>query len=124
MNATEILLNITFCFAFLGHFIYLLHDDLTTSELYTEMNIVPLADQPFPLRTTICLNPGYNKTEVINAGYRNVAGYQYGWSKHNTSLFGWAGHTKDGKKLYEDPSILHSRLHSGKTSLKSFLAFG
>ena len=121
MNATAILLNVTFCFAFLAHFIYLLHDDLTKTELYTEMTIVPLADQPFPLRISTCVSPGYNKTEEENAGYNNSAWYQFGWSAFNRSLFGWSGHTVDGKKLYEDPSILQRRLTLWK-NLSEFIS--
>ena len=110
MNATAILLNIIFSLAFLGHFIYLVHDDLTQTELYTQMRIVSLADQHFPLRTSICVTPGYNKTEVENAGYKTFGFYQFGQSKHNASLIGWAGHTVDGKKLFDDSSVLQGRL--------------
>ena len=51
----------------------------------------------FPLVFKICVKPGFNETELRILGYQNSLGYLYGTSRFNESLFGWAGHTADGK---------------------------
>ena len=45
-----------------------------------------------------------------NAGYESIAYYQYGVSKYNYFLFGWAGHTNDGKKVYDDALVLWDKM--------------
>ena len=53
----------------------------------------------FPLVFKICIKPGFNETELKILGYRNSLDYLMGKSKYNESLFGWAGHTADGKTV-------------------------
>ena len=55
-----------------------------------------LKDSEFPLLFKICFNPSFDKTVEEEAGYYD---FFSGKSKHNSSLVGWAGHTKEGGVL-------------------------
>ena len=44
------------------------------------------------------------------AGYTDYGYYHYGISKYNGSMFGWAGHTKDGNKIFADALALKHNL--------------
>ena len=55
----------------------------------------------FPLTAKICVKPGFNETELYNAGYNHALALfpcrtrsRYDWS-----IVGWAGHTEDGGTL-------------------------
>ena len=51
----------------------------------------------FPLIFKVCIQPGFDDEELKNMGYANNAAYFNGQSRFNASIFGWAGHTPDGK---------------------------
>ena len=65
----------------------------------------------FPLVFKICIKPGFNETELRILGYQNSLGYLFGNSRYNESLFGWAGHTLDGK-VVSNVSGNHEKFHS------------
>ena len=83
---------IGFCLQFGNVVDTYVHPTQTTITV-TERN---LKDFQFPLLFKICFNPSFNKTAEAEAGYSD---YFNGKSKHNSSLFGWAGHSEDGQVL-------------------------
>ena len=110
MNITSKILNVIFGTIAIFQFWVMLQDALTSSELYSEMTIVPLSSPEFPLRLSVCVSPGHHQAHLQEAGYQDYVYYQYGQSKYNSSLFGWAGHTKDGNSKYADVGLLQKRL--------------
>ena len=62
------------------------------TEIHTE--IKNLDDLPFPAVFKICIKPAFNLEYLRRAGYDNTFDYFLGRSKYNSSLYGWAGHTK------------------------------
>ena len=58
-----------------------------------------LKDINFPLIFKICVQPGFNDTAVIEAGYNSTLDYFFGQSAYNSSLYGWAGHTDTSEQL-------------------------
>ena len=57
---------------------------------------VQLAEIDFPLNFKICIKPGFDDKELHKMGYSNNLEYMEGRSMHNSSIFGWAGHTPGG----------------------------
>ena len=51
----------------------------------------------FPLLTRVCVRPGFDMAALREAGYNSTDSYFTGKSRFNSSVIGWAGHTKDGK---------------------------
>ena len=80
---------IGFCFQFGSVVDTYVHPTQTTITV-TERD---LKDSEFPLLFKICFDPSFNKTAEEEAGYDH---FFSGKSKFNSSLVGWAGHTKDG----------------------------
>ena len=65
MHYGVIILNTVFCVGFLVQFGKLLHDTVTSTELYTEMKKVDGTTKPFPLELSICVTqPTMNKTAL------------------------------------------------------------
>ena len=110
MNATAITLNVIFLAIFVVQFGMLIKEALTSTKTNTEMKIVSLAESDNPLRVSVCVSPGYNQTELEDAGYDSYLDYQYGQGRYNSSLIGWAGHTLNGQSKYEDAQIVHDKL--------------
>ena len=90
--------------------VFYIRDTVNSTELYTEMSREQLSDQPLPLRISLCLKPGLNKTELSNAGYLDETNYSYGQSIYNRSLFGWNGHTKEGRNMPTNISDFNEKL--------------
>ena len=64
--------------------------------LNTDASEIDLRDIGFPLDIKICAEPGFNETAIEEAGYdRSPWTYFNGVSRFNSSIVGWAGHTKD-----------------------------
>ena len=55
---------------------------------------VPMKE--FPLLTKVCVRPGFHMAALREAGYTSPDSYFTGKSRFNSSLIGWAGHTKGG----------------------------
>ena len=64
----------------------------THTEIHTE--IKNLADLPFPAVFKICIKLAFNMEFLNRAGYDKTFDYFLGRSRYNSSLYGWAGHTK------------------------------
>ena len=47
-------------------------------------------------------SPSFNLEELKEAGYESNWKYFVGQSRHNASLYGWAGHKKDGNVTGSD----------------------
>ena len=88
------------CFlALTAQFGFLLDGFLRPTQTTTQVEMVDLGDKQFPMVFKICLTPGFNDTEIQNAGYRNLLSYFGGQSSFNKSLFGWGGHTNSSESL-------------------------
>ena len=74
-----------------------LHPDETELRVVEKM----LVDVEFPALFKLCVKPAFNQTELEAAGYESSWGYFRGRSRYNASIFGWAGHTKDGQIVSE-----------------------
>ena len=74
------------------------------------MRKVNISAQPLALTISICLKPGLNQTELWSAGYSDEMFYTFGRSQYNTTHFGWGGHTKDGRYMHPNISVLLAKL--------------
>ena len=95
----------------------------------------------FPLLARVCVRPGLDMLALREAGYNSTDSYFTGKSRFNSSVIGWAGHTKDGKVkldsiegLFEGlkqnvslsahlDSIIVTTIHEQKVTLKTYLIF-
>ena len=61
-------------------------------------NVMKLQDmEKFPVLFKLCPKPGgFNVSSLKEEGYNDIADYFYGFSRYNKSLYGWAGHTRNG----------------------------
>ena len=110
MNATIILLNVIFVTLSVIQFGIIVRNAITSTATHTELAKVPLESLEFPLRVSVCVSPGHNQSELEEAGYTKIAKYQQGEGKYKDSIYGWAGHTKDGRSKYSDASILQKKI--------------
>ena len=69
---------------------------LNPYETYTNIEQRKLQEISFPIIFKICIKPGLDEAELKKSGYDGITNYFRGRSKYNSSLIGWAGHTKDG----------------------------
>ena len=67
------------------------------SDTLTGTERVQLAEIDFPLNFKICIKPGFDDKELHRMGYSHSLAYMDGRSMFNGSIFGWAGHTPDGR---------------------------
>ena len=92
----------------------LVKNSLDPTELSTVIRKESLESQDmFPLTAKICVKPGFNDTELYNAGYVSTLHYFLGLSRYNMSIIGWAGHTEDGGTLDAagDNRVMHEMLN-------------
>ena len=95
------------CFiAFTVQMCILANDQINPSQTETHMEEKKLDDIEFPVLFKICIKPAFNIKELKATGYWNIWGYFIGQSIHNDSIFGWAGHTKDGNVIGSVKGIL------------------
>ena len=71
--------------------------DITHTDSYQE----ELHEIEFPVLFRVCIEPGFVEAELIQAGYDDFSEYFHGRSRHNTSIFGWSGHMKNGQNFTE-----------------------
>ena len=69
---------------------------LNPYETYTNIEQRKLREISFPIIFKICIKPGLDEAELNKSGYDGITNYFRGRSKYNSSLIGWAGHTKEG----------------------------
>ena len=68
-----------------------------------------LGEIDFPVVFKICMNPSFNETELERVGYENIYFYFMGKSRFNGSIYGWSGHTGDGR-VFINPSDIQDRI--------------
>ena len=81
---------------------FILKSFLKPTLLNTSVEEIDLQDIDFPIEIKICAQPGFNQTVLKKMGYGKAGDYEEGiWnyflgrSQFNSSIIGWAGHTKD-----------------------------
>ena len=69
-----------FCAITLAQLFFLIKDSVESTELYTEMEIVPTLEEGLPLTLSVCLsqNSAFNITELYKAGYTSPSFYNIG----------------------------------------------
>ena len=86
------------CFiAFLCQLFSLIHSYVHPSQTVTRVEKKDLNNIPFPVLFKICIKPGFDGDELLNAGYLHAGRYFLGESRFNSSVHGWAGHLPDGR---------------------------
>ena len=95
-NTGWFLVNTVCIFAVVIQLAFNLRDFLFPRLTNTRVETRGLQGEDFPLIFKICVQPAWNKTALEETGYGH-SHYRYfqGKSKHNGSVFGWAGHTND-----------------------------
>ena len=73
----------------------------------------------FPLLTRVCIRPGFDMPALWKAGYHSTDGFFSGKSRFNSSVIGWAGHTKDGEVVGKVEDLFDSLKQN--VSLKTHL---
>ena len=48
----------------------------------------------FPVIFKACVQPGFDKKELVSAGYEDFIQYFHGRSRINSTNFGWNGHSQ------------------------------
>ena len=71
-------------------------DQISPSHTETTLEDTKLEKIKFPVIFKICFKNAFNLENLRGAGYEDVVGYFQGVSRFNKSLYGWAGHSKDG----------------------------
>lgn len=97
-----------FCCVFI-HMSLVIEQELHPTEVKTKTEIRPLREMEFPAVFKVCVKPSFNEEEIRNVGYDSVYHYFNGKSKYNSSIHGWAGHTKDGK-VFSNVSDVQDRI--------------
>ena len=89
------------CFvAFIIQMTFLTKNQVQPSQTVINTEKKDLKDLEFPIVFKICIIPGFDFRELENVGYGGpVPAYNYfvGKSRYNGSVYGWAGHTSDGR---------------------------
>ena len=86
------------CFiAFLCQLFSLIGSYVHPSQTVTSVEKKDLNDIPFPVLFKICIKPGFDREELLTAGYLHAGRYFLGESRFNGSIHGWAGHLPDGR---------------------------
>ena len=69
-----------FCAITLAQLVFLIKDSVESTELYTEMKIVPTLEKGLPLTLSVCLShkSAFNITELLDAGYPSPSWYNIG----------------------------------------------
>ena len=81
---------------YLVHMYFIFYNQVFPSETFTRMVERQLNDIEFPVIFKLCVTPALNVGELKPAGYKNIWRYFLGQSLHNTSLYGWGGHSSLG----------------------------
>ena len=79
--------------------ISLIFSIVNQKDVLTEIEWAKLSEIEFPLIFKVCMKPGFDDQALNDMGYANNMAYFTGQSRFNSSIFGWAGHTPDGKVL-------------------------
>ena len=94
-----ILINITCAGILAVQLVHVLTGYLKPTITKTWEKEMPLQDMDFPLVIKVCVNPGLNQTALKEIGYKDTWDYFLGRSSFNSSVYGWAGHTKNSGNI-------------------------
>ena len=98
----KIVVNLVGALCLVVHVFFIGLNQLNPTETHTTLETKLLDHLEFPILFKICINPPVNLTLLQSVGYKNLKTYFLGRSKHNASIYGWAGHTPEGGPLYQD----------------------
>ena len=85
--------------AFTVQMLFLARNQISPSETVSHLEERRLDSIEFPILFKICIKPAFDMSELYKAGYKNTWSYFTGQSRHNESVFGWAGHRADGSVI-------------------------
>ena len=94
-----ILLKLSCFAAFLAQMTLSVYYQADPTETVAKTEKIKLEDISFPVALKICFQPGLKLDEIEKVGYEDAWWYFAGQSKHDSTKFGWAGHTKNGTVL-------------------------
>ena len=75
---------------------FLIVEQISPTQTETSTKEVKMEEIEFPVIFKICFKNSFDLDKVKEAGYKSVWDYFKGESKFNDSLYGWAGHTRNG----------------------------
>ena len=85
--------------AFIVQMCILANNQIYPKATVSHLEEMKLGEIEFPVLFKICIKPSFDMKELHEVGYTNIWSYFMGQSRHNKSLFGWGGHTEDGKTI-------------------------
>ena len=100
-------LNLVCCLALTWQMCGIMREWLYPTQETIRITEKKLSDIEFPLVIKICPDPGFNYTAVKEEGYQSIWTYFAGMSKHNDSMYGWAGHTNTSETRGTVDEIYH-----------------
>ena len=92
----KLLIKLVGYICYLVHMYFIFYNQVFPSETFTRLEERHLDDIDFPVIFKLCVTPALNVTELKSAGYNNIWRFFLGQSSHNTSLYGWGGHSSLG----------------------------
>ena len=88
---------------------------ISPTKTHTSVKQELLKDIDFPLDIKMCAEPAFNRSAIVEAGYKNRAHrYFKGQSMFNRSVYGWAGHTNDSGTRLDSCQKIYTTQFSGK----------
>ena len=100
LKRPSILINVILTIVFTIHVLVMAHQMFNPEVLSMKTYKKHFTEVEFPLVFRICAYEIQNTTVKFQKyGYKNDFWYYNGQSMYNSSLFGWNGHTKDGKTI-------------------------
>ena len=94
-----VLMHVGCLLAFTVQMLILARDQISPSETVQHLEERSLDSIEFPVLFKICITPAFDTSELHKAGYKSIWSYFTGQSRHDESVFGWAGHGADGSIL-------------------------
>ena len=86
-----------FCYLACGIQVFLLIvEQISPTQTETNQKEIKMEEIEFPVIFKICFKNSFDLDKLKEVGYKSVWNYFKGESKFNDSIYGWAGHRKDG----------------------------
>ena len=96
-KSIQLFLNVLFLIIFLVHLSFIGYQSLYPDVPQIVVHKKDLSEVHFPLSIRICLFENDDKgARFQEYGYDDIVDYFLGRSMYNSSIVGWAGHTKNG----------------------------
>ena len=81
------------------HAIFIAYDLICPTDTVLRFEQRNLDDIEFPIIFKVCITPGFNISELQEAGYKSIWYYFTGTSKYSENIYGWSGHTENGSTI-------------------------